>query len=108
MYPITEKAKEVEKNIIKNILRNNEYDTKLISKLPSQKNQKQNRNVDSQHQKTKWVTFTYNSKEVRGITKLFRDTKIKVAFRTQNTIQNILRPRPQVDKYSRNGIYQMK
>jgi hypothetical protein len=55
-----------------------------------------------------WVTFTYNSKDVRGITKLFRDTNIKVAFRTQNTIQNILRPQPQIDKYSRSGICQMK
>jgi hypothetical protein len=26
----------------------------------------------------------------------------------QNTIQSILRPRSQVDKYSRSGIYQMK
>jgi hypothetical protein len=103
-YPITEKAKEVEKNTMKNILRNNEYDIKLISKLHSQKKTKQNRNVDLQHQKTKWVTFTYNSKEVRAITKLFRDTKIKMAFHMQNTVQNILRPRPQQDKYSRSGI----
>jgi hypothetical protein len=31
-----------------------------------------------------------------------------VAFRTKNTIQNISRPRLQIDKYSRSGIYQMK
>jgi hypothetical protein len=76
---------------------------------PQQKQkQKQNTNVDLQHQKTKWVTFTYSGKVVRGITKLYRGTGIKVAFRMQNTIQNILRSRPQVDKYSRSGIYQMK
>jgi hypothetical protein len=31
-----------------------------------------------------------------------------VAFRTRNTIQNILKPQPQIDKYSRSGIYQLK
>jgi hypothetical protein len=69
------------------VLHNNEYDTKLINKLPSQKKTKTKQKY--QLTKTKWVTFTYNNKDVRGITKLFRDTNIKVAFRTQNTIQNM-------------------
>jgi transposase-like protein len=34
--------------------------------------------------------------------------EMKVAFRTQNTIQNILRPQPQINNYSRSGIYQLK
>jgi hypothetical protein len=34
--------------------------------------------------------------------------EIKVAFRTRNTIQNILKPQPQIDKYSRSEIYQLK
>jgi hypothetical protein len=93
-------------NNIKSILRNNEYDTNLIRKMPTQK--KQNTHIDSQDQKIKWVTFTYSVKETRIITKLFRDTRLKVVFSTQNTIQNILRPQLQIDKYTRSGIYQMK
>jgi hypothetical protein len=31
-----------------------------------------------------------------------------MAFRTRNTIQNIVRQQPQKDKYSDSGIYQMK
>jgi hypothetical protein len=58
-----EKAKDVEKYTIKNIL-HNEYDMNLIRK-PPQKRQRQNTLSDSQHQKTKWVTFTYSGKEVR-------------------------------------------
>jgi hypothetical protein len=58
--------------------------------------------------KKKWVTFTYSGKEVRRITKLLRDIRIKVAFRTRNTIQNILKPRSQIDKYSGSGSYQIK
>jgi hypothetical protein len=63
-YPITEKAKYIEKNTNKNILHNNEYDRKLINPPPP-KRQKRNIHTDLQHQKTKWVTFTYSGKEVR-------------------------------------------
>jgi hypothetical protein len=70
--------------------------------------QKRNTNTDPQHQKPKWATFTYIGKETRKITKLFKDTKIEIAFRTRNTIQNIVRQHPQKVKYSDNGIYQMK
>jgi hypothetical protein len=40
--------------------------------------------------------------------KTFPRDKNKIAFRTTNTIQNILRHQPLIDKYSRSGIYQMK
>jgi hypothetical protein len=106
-YPLAEKAKDAEMNNIKNILLNNEYGTSLIRKLPPQK-EKQNTHTDSPDQKTKWITSTYSGKEARIITKLFQDTKLKVAFCTQNTIQNIVRPQPQINKYNRSGIYQMK
>jgi hypothetical protein len=39
-YPITEKAKDAEKNSTKNILHNNECDTNLIRKPPPQRKQK--------------------------------------------------------------------
>jgi hypothetical protein len=42
------------------------------------------------------------------ITKLFTATQIKIEFRTQNTIQNIVKQQPQTDKYNKSGIYQMK
>jgi hypothetical protein len=57
---------------------------------------------------TKWATFTYSGKEVRIITKLFQDTRIKIAFHTQNMIQNILKPHEQTDKYDGSGIYEIK
>jgi hypothetical protein len=100
IYPISEEAKDTEKNTIKCILHNNEYNTNTI-----QKRQKQNPHTDTQNQKTKWVTFTYNGKETRKITKLFRDTKLKIAYRTKNTIQNILKLQHQIEKYNKCGIY---
>jgi hypothetical protein len=93
-YPITKIATETEKNTIKNILYNNEYDTSLIEKPTNQGKQRTDTHTDPQNQKIKWVTFTYYGKETRKITNIFRDTKLKVAYRRRNTISNILRIQP--------------
>jgi hypothetical protein len=37
--------------------------------------------------KIKWATFTYFGPDTRIITKLFRNSNIKLAFKTNNTIQ---------------------
>jgi hypothetical protein len=79
--------------------------TKAINKRPKPK--KRNACANTQQQKIKWATFTYSGKEVRKITKLFRDTN-KNCIPYKNAIENILKPQPQIDKYSRIGIYQMK
>jgi hypothetical protein len=50
-----QEAKDIEMNKIKYILHNDEYNTNTIQK-------KQNPHTDTQDQKTKWVTFTYNGK----------------------------------------------
>jgi hypothetical protein len=71
-HPITRKAKETEKNMIKNILHNNEYDTSLIEKPINQGKQR----TDIQTHKTKKQNGS------RLHTKIFRDTKLKVAYRT--------------------------
>jgi hypothetical protein len=60
----------------------------------------------NQKNRTKWATFTYYGKEVRQITKLFKNTQLRVAFRTQNTINNIVKHHTQTDKC--NGMYRMK
>jgi len=38
----------------------------------------------------KWATFTYVGKETTYITNLFKKTDMKIAFRTNNTIQKLL------------------
>jgi hypothetical protein len=93
-------------NIFKNILNNNEYNTNLVGKNPSLKNK--THTITPNTKKTKWVTFTYSGKEVRKITKLFRDMQIRITFRIQNTVQNVLKAHTQTGKYNRSGINQMK
>jgi hypothetical protein len=101
---MTRKAKAIERNIIKNILHNNEYDTSLIEKPLNQGKQRKDTHTDPRNQKIKWVTFTYYGKETRKITKLFRDTKLKVAYHTRNTILNILRTQTHINKFNRSRI----
>jgi hypothetical protein len=89
--PITKEAKKKQIAIIHNILRNNKYDNKTLN-TAHQKSQKQKENTDIQQLKEKWATFTHHGKQTRKLTQPFKDTHIKVAFKTKNTIQNILKP----------------
>jgi hypothetical protein len=68
-YPIKTETKDEEKNIIERILQNNGYNTNIIPKKVKQ--QKQNPKIDTQNQKTKWVTFTYNGMDTKKITKRY-------------------------------------
>jgi hypothetical protein len=45
---------------------------------------------------------------VRQVTNIFKDTQLNTAFRTQNTIENILRYKTKTEKYDNSGVYQMK
>ena len=109
-YPITKTAKDTEIGTINNILINNGYNTDIITKLTTNITKKQNNieNYEEQKTKTKWATFTYVGKETRKITKIFRNTKLKIAFRTRNNLQHILKTKSQINKYYKSGIYRMK
>jgi hypothetical protein len=86
-YPITEKAKDAEKNTINKILHSNKY-TNLITKTPPPSSKNKNKiHMPTRSIKKRSGLPTHTAAK-REITKLFRDTRIKVAFRTQNTIQN--------------------
>lgn len=45
-----------------------------------------------------WATFTFVGKETKTITKLFKNTKIKIVYKTSNSLQKRLTPRSNVDK----------
>jgi hypothetical protein len=56
-----------------------------------------------------WTKFTYVRKETRIITRLFKNTNARIAYKTKNTIQNYLQLKKQnTDKYNKSGMYQMK
>src|SRR5215475_13756238 len=57
----------------------------------------------------RWAKFTYVGKETRLITKLFKNTNIKVTFTSDNTIENRLTTKHKNDQnmYDKNGVYQL-
>jgi hypothetical protein len=48
-------------------------------------------NIQEKNEQVKWAVFTYNGKQTRFVTKLFKNTNIRIAFKTQNTIGKLLR-----------------
>jgi hypothetical protein len=101
-YPVIQGSKPKERQIISTILKNNNYSQQVMK--PKQKRTSKTNKT----QKTKLATFTYHGNDIRTITKLFRNTNIKVAYKTTNIIKNQLKPKtPQNDIYNQSGIYQL-
>jgi len=58
--------------------------------------------------KPKRVTFTYTCKETLYITKAFKHTDLKIAFRTNNTTENLLKQTiPLSNKFTSSGVYKL-
>ena len=81
-YPICEINKRKEYDTIKQILYNNKYDVKILDKITPTN--------DTQTQGGKKNKFTHVGRQTKFITKLFRNTKLKVSFKTENTRRRIL------------------
>jgi ferritin-like metal-binding protein YciE len=55
----------------------------------------------------KWVTFTYTGSYIRKITTIFKDTDVKVAFKTNTIITKLLNSTQIISTYEQSGIYEM-
>ena len=73
-----------------------------------------NRSTPNQKQeldnpKQKWAKFTYIGKATRSVTKLFRDTQVKIAYTTNNNLERLLRYNSTgtENKYGKSGTYQL-
>ena len=58
---------------------------------------------------TKWTTFTYVPPQIRKITNLFRHTKVKVAFKCNNKISQLMKRNTDNNTpyYNRSGLYKL-
>jgi hypothetical protein len=102
-YQLSNKKRDKESRIIQDILHNNGYNTSVLKSISSSKKHK------SGTEKTHWTKFTYFGKETRAVTKVFKNTRIKVAYSTKNTLEKLLTKKhyPLKDKYEKSGIYQL-
>jgi hypothetical protein len=102
-YNLQKQEHERELNINHNILYNNGFPIKDQNSLT--------RNTGTEHPHTtqrKWATFTYTGKETTYITNIFKLTDIKIAFRTNSTLDRLLSTKkPTTDKYTASGIYKL-
>jgi hypothetical protein len=56
----------------------------------------------------KQTSFTYTGQEATYITKLFKHTNLKIAYRTTNSIELNLKPKAQTtNKHLTSGIYKL-
>jgi predicted RNA-binding Zn-ribbon protein involved in translation (DUF1610 family) len=95
-----------EKNVIHNVLYNNSFPIQPW-KIPRPK-QNQTRSSQIEIPKQKWATFTDIGKENTYITKIFKHTNIKIAYRTNNTIQENLTPKTHNHEiFSATGVYKL-
>jgi hypothetical protein len=92
------------------MLKQNHYSENAhISQKLNNKYVKQTRRPDQINKKDKWAVFTYCGHETQKVTKIFKDTKLKIAYRTNNTLQkHLLHRKTKIDKYENSGIYKMK
>jgi hypothetical protein len=67
-------------------------------------NHKQNNKGKNTEEDKKWVTFTYTGNYIRRITKLLKDTNLKVAFKTITAIGNLLSDTHTTNTYEQSGI----
>jgi hypothetical protein len=82
-YPISTNNKHKETQLINTILHNNGYPPQELAHKPNK--------ITSPIQQQKWATFTYVGNQTRTITRLLRNTGIRIAYNTNNTIQSYLR-----------------
>jgi len=108
--PITKKEKEKEWNVILNAAHNNGFSTEDINKLKqrilTQQSKKFQECTNGQTSKKVWATFTYYGWYIRGITKLFRNSQVQIAYRTINTTFEILTHSKQ-NAIPSSGIYKL-
>ena len=58
---------------------------------------------------SKWVKFTYDGKETKFITKLYKNTSINVSYTTSNTTGSLLSQQstPRQNEFDGSGVYQL-
>jgi hypothetical protein len=109
-YLLEENEKKKEKDTIRQMIKQNHYleNAHINQKLNNKYKKKTSKN-NQNNKKEKWAIFTYSGYGTQKITTIFKDTKLKIAYRTNSTLQkHLLHKKIKIDKYENSGIYRMK
>ena len=110
--PIHKEQRHEEWQNILHIAHRNNFPRNLITNLKHRIKKKltQPTHPTTSRHDTKWTTFTYTSPQIRKITNFFKHTNIKIAFKCNDTIAQLLKPAnntPPPPPYDRSGIYSL-
>ena len=102
-YQLQDSGYQREESIIQSILHNNFFP------LPTRKPKTQaTPPTHDAPTKQKWATFTYSGPETSYITKLFKHTNLRIAYRTTNNIQSYLHHNTHTrDIFTLSGVYEL-
>jgi hypothetical protein len=109
--PLTEQQRLQEWVYTKLMARRNSFPLPLLSKLKHNIQRKQNSNpIPINKKKKKWAIFTYSSPLIRKVTNIFKDTNLRITYRSRNTLQHLPNPtpKPQSIPYNRSSVYSLK
>jgi len=85
-YNLNPTSTQMEYDKLKEILHNNKYDISILHEVSNTNNKERKQDA----QRKKLAKFTYVDKETRFITKLLKNTVVKIAFITNNNIERLL------------------
>ena len=106
ILPLDNAAKKKELNIITNIAINNGYKKDDIMLMYHRLQQRKTSNPNDNTEQI-WVPYTYSGSYVRKITKLFKNTNIRIAFRVKHTLGKILNREHNINPYEQSGVYKL-
>jgi len=106
--PLDPIKKQKEWEIIQAISESNNVPIKLLQKLYHQTPKRENQRTE-QNENKKWTTFTYYSPKIRAVTNIFKNTNLRIAFKTTSTLRQLTRQRQQTPTpdHDRSGIYKI-
>ena len=91
--PLTEASRVKEWNIIINTAVMNGFSARTIEKLRQHNRCSRNKTLGERESDTKretWATFTFYGNYIRSITNIFKNTQIRIAFKSTNTLSQLL------------------
>jgi len=106
--PLGEEQRQVEWESIKQMERNNNYPINLLQKLKQRIQRKLSHpTLPSKNSDTKWTTFTDSTPQIKKITNIFKQTNVKIAYKTNNTILRLTRPTTNtpIPPHANSGVY---
>jgi len=90
--PLSKENQKKEWQTIFAIARNNSFPANKIIKLRKQIEHRRTRQetiTNPEKKKDNWTIFTYYSPQIRKFTKLFKNTDIRIAFKSSNSLQRL-------------------